>query len=49
MSNIVDENLYDTEKREKYVYDPELLQEFFKNLWEKENQFLKSVGVEPQL
>jgi len=44
------ENFYDPEKPEEYVYDPESAIDydlFFKNLWEKENNFLKSVGVEP--
>ena len=44
------ENFYDSEKPEEYVYDPESAIDydlFFKDLWEKENEFLKSVGVEP--
>jgi len=43
------ENFYDSEKPEEYVYDPELIDYdvFFKDLWEKEDNFLKSVGVEP--
>ena len=44
------ENFYDPEKPEEYVYDPEGEIDydlFFKNLWEKENEFLKSLGVEP--
>jgi hypothetical protein len=42
------ENFYDPEKPEEYVYDPELIDYdlFFKDLWEKEEAFLKSVGVE---
>jgi hypothetical protein len=42
------ENFYDSEKPEKYVYDPELIDYdlFFKDLWKKEDDFLKSVGVE---
>ena len=47
MSNVDSQNFYDPEKREEYVYDPELLQEFFKNLWQKEDIFLKSIGIEP--
>jgi len=46
------ENFYDPEKPEEYVYDPESAIDydlFFKNLWEKENEFLKSVGVEPSV
>ncbi len=44
-----EENFYDPEKPEEYVYDSELLDynQFFKDLWEKEDNFLKSVGVEP--
>ena len=40
------ENFYDPEKPEEYVYDPELVDynQFFKDLWEKEDTFLKSVG-----
>jgi hypothetical protein len=44
------ENFYDPEKPEEHVYDPEGAIDydlFFKNLWEKEDNFLKSVGVEP--
>ena len=46
---IVSENFYDPEKPEEYVHDPELIDYdvFFKDLWEKEDNFLKSVGVEP--
>ena len=46
---MIKENFYDTEKPEEYVYDPELIDYdlFFKDLWEKEDNFLKSVGVEP--
>ena len=40
------ENYYDPEKREEYVYDPENLNEFFEYLWKKEKQFLDSIGVE---
>ena len=43
------ENFYDPEKPEEYVHDPELVDydQLFKDLWEKEDNFLKSVGVEP--
>ena len=46
---MIKENFYDPEKPEEYVYDPELIDYyiFFKDLWEKEDNFLKSVGVEP--
>ena len=44
-----EENFYDPEKPEEYVYDPEGAIDyelFFKNLWDKENEFLRSVGVD---
>ena len=46
MNNV---NLYDPEKPEEDVHDPEPLgfNYFFKYLWEKEDNFLRSIGVEP--
>ena len=49
-TNMNQENFYDPEKPEEHVYDPESAIDydlFFKDLWEKEDNFLKSVGVEP--
>lgn len=37
------ENYYDPEKPEEYVYDPESLNEFFEYLWKKEEDFLKLI------
>jgi hypothetical protein len=40
------ESNYDAEKPEEHIYDPENLNEFFKYLWKKEEEFLKSIGVD---